>query len=82
MIEKHPADESPQKAQKRWEDAIVFLKRSLRLKEDVAQTHVLLGQCYQNLNKREEAIKEYERARKLDPKNKDAKKGLEALGAE
>lgn len=82
MIEKRPADESPQKAQKRWEDAIVWLKRSLRLKEDVAQTHVLLGQCYQNLNKRDEAIKEYKRAKQLDPKNKDAIKGLEALAAE
>jgi tetratricopeptide (TPR) repeat protein len=82
MIEKHPPEESPQKAQKRWEDAIVYLKRSLKLKEDVAQTHVLLGQCYQNLNKRDEAIKEYERAKKLDPKNKEAIKGLEVLRPE
>jgi tetratricopeptide (TPR) repeat protein len=82
MIEKRNPEEDPQKAQRRWEEAIVYLKRSLKLKEDVAQTHVLMGQCYQNLNKREEAIKEYKRAKQLDPKNKEAIKGLEVLGAE
>jgi tetratricopeptide (TPR) repeat protein len=29
---------------------------------------------------KEEAIKEYQKAMKLNPKNKDAKKGLELLG--
>jgi cytochrome c-type biogenesis protein CcmH/NrfG len=39
----------------------------------------LLGQCYQNSNKKEDAIREYKRAVKLDSKNKEAKKGLEML---
>ena len=76
MIEKKSTVEG---SQKKWEDAIVYLKKSVKYKEDVAQTHLLLGQCYQNLNKKEDAIREYKRALQLDPKNEQAKKGLDAL---
>jgi tetratricopeptide (TPR) repeat protein len=76
MIEKKSTVEG---SQKKWEDAIVYLKKSVKYKEDVAQTHLLLGQCYQNLNKKEDAIREYKRTLQLDPKNEQAKKGLDAL---
>ena len=76
MMEKKTTEES---SKKKWEDAIVILKKSIKYKEDVAQTHLLLGQCYQNLNKIDDAIKEYKRVLKLDPKNKDAQKYLDDL---
>jgi tetratricopeptide (TPR) repeat protein len=76
MLEKKSA---PEEIQKKWEDAMGYLKKSLKYKDDVAQTHLLLGQCYQNLNKKDDAVREYKRALKLDPKNEQAKKGLEAL---
>jgi tetratricopeptide (TPR) repeat protein len=75
MEKKSTIEESEQK----WKDAIVVLRKSIAYKEDVAQTHLLLGQCYQNSNKKDDAIREYKRALKFDPKNKEAKKGLEML---
>jgi tetratricopeptide (TPR) repeat protein len=76
MVDKKTTEEE---SKKKWEDAIVLLKKSIGYKEDVAQTHLLLGQCFQNSNKKEDAIREYKRALKLDPKNKEAKKGLDML---
>ena len=71
--------QTPEESQKKWEEAITILKKSITYKEDVAQTHLLLGQSYQNSNKKEDAIREYKRTLKLDPKNKEAPKGLEVL---
>jgi protein O-GlcNAc transferase len=83
MLEKKSTSEA---SQKKWEDAVAYLKKSVRYKEDVAQTHVLLGQCYQNLNqtmnKKDDAIKEYKRTLQLDPKNPAALKGLKDLQPE
>jgi tetratricopeptide (TPR) repeat protein len=83
MLEKKSTQEE---SQKKWEDAIAYLKKSVKYKEDVAQTHLLLGQCYQNLNqmvnKKEDAIREYKRTVQLDPKNDAAKKGLKDLQPE
>jgi tetratricopeptide (TPR) repeat protein len=76
MVDKKSTEEE---SKKKWEDAIAVLKKSITYKEDVAQTHLLLGQCYQNSNKKVDAIREYKRALKLDPKNKEAKNGLEML---
>jgi tetratricopeptide (TPR) repeat protein len=76
MVEKKGTEEE---SKKKWEDAITVLKKSITYKEDVAQTHLLLGQCYQNSNKKDDAIREYKRTLKLDPKNKEANKGLEML---
>ncbi|MBN1398275.1 MAG: tetratricopeptide repeat protein [Bacteroidetes bacterium] len=66
-------------SQAKWEEAAGYLRKSLRYREDVAQTHLLLAQCYQNLEKIEDAVREYRRVLKLDPKNKDAKAGLDLL---
>ena len=80
MLEKKTTQEE---SEKKWETASTYLKKSLKYKEDVAQTHLLLGQCYQNLNqtmnKKDDAIKEYKRTLQLDPKNEAAKKGLKDL---
>ena len=64
---------------KKWEEGATYLERALKYKEDDANSHVWLGQAYQNLQKKEDAIKNYKRALKLDPKNKDAKTGLDTL---
>jgi tetratricopeptide (TPR) repeat protein len=76
MVKKKATEEE---SKQKWEEAIGYLKKSLKYKEDVAQTHLLLGQSYQNSNKKEDAIAEYKRTLKLDPKNKEANKGLEML---
>ena len=76
MIEKKS---TPEESQKKWEDAVDLLRKSIKYKEEVAQTHLWLGQCYQNLNKIEDAIKEYKRTLKLEPKNKEARKYLDDL---
>ena len=64
---------------KRWEDAVGYLEKALKYKEDDDATHVWLGQSYQNLNKKDLAAQHYKRALKLNPKNKEAQKGLDAL---
>ncbi len=79
MLEKKT---TPEASQKKWEDAIVYLRKSVKYKEDVAETHLLLGQCLQNLNKKEDAIKEYKRTVQLEPKNEAARKGLKDLQPE
>jgi tetratricopeptide (TPR) repeat protein len=76
MLEKRTTIEG---SQKKWEDAAVLLKKSIKYREDNAQTHLLLGQCSQNLNKKEDAVREYKRTLQLDPKNEQAKKGLTAF---
>jgi tetratricopeptide (TPR) repeat protein len=71
----------------KWKSAITYLKKSIKYKEDVAQTHLNLGKCYQNLytldlfepNWKESAIKEYKRTLQLEPKNEDATKQLKNL---
>lgn len=64
---------------KKWEDGIKYLRESLKYKEDEPQTHLLLAQALQNLQKNEEAFKEYKRVLQIDPKNDAAKKGYETL---
>jgi tetratricopeptide (TPR) repeat protein len=65
---------------KKYEQALAPLKKSLQYYEPDDDTHLRLGQANAMLGNKEEAIKEYQRAYKLNPKNKDAKKGLELLG--
>ncbi len=44
-----------------------------------AAAHAWLGQLYENENRLEDAVKEYQTALKLDPKNKMAQEGLKRL---
>jgi cytochrome c-type biogenesis protein CcmH/NrfG len=55
-------------------------RNSLKFNDTDDDTHLRLGQAYALTSDKEDAIKEYQRAMKLNPKNKDAKKGLEMLG--
>ncbi|MCX6132574.1 MAG: tetratricopeptide repeat protein [Ignavibacteriales bacterium] len=65
---------------KKYEQAIAPLKKSLQYIDNDDDTHLRLGQAYAMTSNKEEAIKAYQKAFKLNPKNKDAKKGLELLG--
>jgi tetratricopeptide (TPR) repeat protein len=65
---------------KRYKPAIESLEQSIKFKSDNPQTHLWLAQALALSNRREESIREYRVVLKLDPKNKDAKKGLELLG--
>lgn len=76
MLEKRT---TPEGYQKKWGEALAYLKKSAKYKEDFAGVHVSLGQCYQALNKVEEAIREYKTALKYEPKNKEAINGLKIL---
>ncbi|MCX6144811.1 MAG: tetratricopeptide repeat protein [Ignavibacteriales bacterium] len=67
-------------ADKKPELAIAPLKKSLQYNDADDDTHFRLGLAYSLTNNKEETIKEYQKAFKLNPKNKDAKKGLEYLG--
>lgn len=66
---------------KKWEDGASYLEKALQYKEDDEMSHVWLGQSYQNLQKRELAMKHYRRALKLNPKNQEAQKGVKFLEA-
>ncbi len=69
----------PDNPKKKWEDGAAYLEKALKYKEDDAMTHVWLGQAYQNLQKKDVALKHYRRALKLDPKNQEAQKGVKVL---
>lgn len=66
--------------EKKYPQTIEILTRSIKLKDDNYQTHLWLAQAYALSNKRDEARKEYQKVLKLEPKNKDALKGMEILG--
>ncbi len=90
-----PADEAKNKAQlaeayknigiallvdKKYQECIAPLMKSTKYKDDDAETHLRLGQAHAMLGEKDEAIAEFKKVMKLDPKNKEAKKGLELLG--
>jgi tetratricopeptide (TPR) repeat protein len=90
-----PADEAKNKSQlaeayknigvaflvdKKYQECIAPLTKSLKYKDDDPETHLRLGQAHAMLQNKDEAIAEFKKVMKLDPKNKEAKKGLELQG--
>ena len=65
---------------KRYPQAIESLTTSIKLKDDNAQYRLWRAQAWALAGKRDDAVREYKVVLKLDPKNKDARKGLELLG--
>ncbi len=65
--------------QKDWLDAIPKLERAVALNDQDIQAWVWLAQAYQNSGNRSKATESYKRALALDPKQPDARKGLEIL---
>ena len=64
---------------KSYPKALDYLSKAIKYKPDNSQFHLWRGQTLQNMNKKDDAIKEYKKALELDPGNKEAKKGLEVL---
>jgi tetratricopeptide (TPR) repeat protein len=72
---------------KKAEDALKYLQKSTTLDDNDSKAHLWLGQAWHNLQTKEEqfpdwkknAIKEYKKTIKLDPKDADARRFLEIL---
>ncbi len=71
---------------KKFEEAVKYEKKAIAFDDNDSDAHTWLGQAYHNLqsndnypNAREDAVKEYKKALKLNPNNKEAKKYLEML---
>ncbi|MBM4165449.1 MAG: tetratricopeptide repeat protein [Ignavibacteria bacterium] len=62
-----------------YTQAAVSLRKAITFDSASVQNNLLLAQLLQNMNKKEEAIKHYRIVLKLDPKNKEAKTGLDVL---
>ncbi len=65
---------------KKYRDAIDPLKEALKYNPQNSQYHLWLAQSLALTGNKKEAIIEYKKTLKLDPTNKDAKKGLKILG--
>ncbi len=71
---------------KKYEESAKYEKKAIEYYDNDDASHTWLGQSYHNLqsndnypNAREDAIKEYKKALKINPNNKEAKKLLEML---
>jgi CubicO group peptidase (beta-lactamase class C family) len=62
-------------------DAIKAFQANVELYPDVAEVHDSLGEAYMKAGKKAEAITSYKKSLQLDPKNSNAVKMLEQLGA-
>ena len=65
--------------EKDWEGAIPKLSKAVALNDQDVQAWVWLGQAHQNAGNRSKATECYKRVLEIDPKQVDAKKGLEIL---
>ncbi len=65
---------------KKYKAAIDPLTEALKYDPDNSQYHLWLAQTLALTGRKKEAIVEYKKTLKLDPTNKDAKKGLKILG--
>jgi tetratricopeptide (TPR) repeat protein len=65
---------------KKYQESIAPLMKSTKYKDDDDETWLHLGQSNAMLSNKDEAIQALKKALKLNPKSKDAKKGLELLG--
>lgn len=63
------------------ESAVADLVESVRLKADNAAALRLLGECYEKKEMKEEAVKAYMDAAKLEPDSKSAQEALARLGS-
>jgi len=66
---------------KRYDEAIRLLERAVALNDKDTQAWVWLGQGYQNAGRSAKAIEAYRKALSLDPRQADALKGIQVLGA-
>ncbi len=64
---------------KKYPQAEAALTKVVALKPNDWEMHLWLAQTLHALNKKDEAKKEYQKVLRIDPNNKDAKKGLDML---
>jgi tetratricopeptide (TPR) repeat protein len=67
--------------EKDWQGAARFLESSVAIDPKQVQTWVWLGQACQNAGQRSRAIEAYRQALELDPRQADARNGLQQLTA-
>jgi len=64
---------------KKYQEAVSDLEKGVKLRPDHMQGHLWLAQVYAFLGMKQKAKEEFKKVLKLDPKNKEAKKGLDEL---
>jgi tetratricopeptide (TPR) repeat protein len=52
---------------KRYEDAFEVVKKGLEINPEHAKSYLVLGQVYDKMNKKEEALAAFEKAVNIDP---------------
>lgn len=62
---------------KQWTQAIQDCDQSLRLRRDHIKTMLRRGQCKLELERYQDAIREFEKAKELDPQNRDIRQQLQ-----
>lgn len=67
---------------KKYEEAIVILKRILDISENKIDVLIALSSCYYNLHNYTEALKYIEYALSIDPESKEAKSNKACINAE
>lgn len=63
-----------------YEQAIQMLLKAIENQKPTSRMHQLLGDCYVNLQKDDDAFNQYTIALKLDPQNQRATEGLNNIG--
>ncbi|MCK4756314.1 tetratricopeptide repeat protein, partial [candidate division WOR-3 bacterium] len=63
-------------------EAIKILEGTYDDAKDSENTNLYLGHCYKKLGEIDKAMKYYETVHKINPENKEAKQGIEALKTE
>ena len=62
------------------EKALKILAKVEEIEPNNSEIYITKGAIYSQMKRYDDAIREYKAVLKLDPKNKDARKGLELLG--
>ena len=66
---------------KQWEDAILYIKKAIRLREK-SEYYFNLGYCYAKLKQNQKSIEYFKRSLELNPYDDDAKRAIKQLGGE
>ena len=66
---------------KQWEDAILYIKKAIRLKEK-SEYYFNLGYCYAMVKQNEISLGYFKRSLELNPYDEDAEKAIRQLGGE
>ena len=66
---------------KQWEDAILYIKKAIQLKEK-SEYYFNLGYCYAMMKQNQKSLGYFKRALELNPYDDDTKKAIRQLGGE